>query len=125
MTSAVLPCPFLVGGQLCSKPRGHRWRHKPGPREEVPEISGRRLDCLGRRFGLLGDQPRGWWERKARCPACRAVITGIDLGAPTGPVLVAAHGERGPCVDVVSEYEVRFWPCGHRFRRVMRPKDFR
>jgi hypothetical protein len=119
------PCPFLVGAdmELCARPRGHRGRHKPG-RGELPEITGRTLERLNRRFGHIMADKQPWWRRKARCPSCRTVIDGVERGAPIGPILVA-YGQLGPVAEVISQYEIRFTPCGHQFLRVMRAKDFR
>ena len=77
-------------------------------------------------FGaVLGDQPRRWWQPKARCPGCRTVIERVERGAPIGPVLIRTYGQPGPCAEVITEYEVRFLPGGHRFRRIMRATDLR
>jgi len=116
-----LPCPYLVGEELCSKTSGHRGRHKSGRPAELPEISARRLARLNSRYhAVLAGQPGGWWQLRPRCPACRAVITGLAIGVVTGPNLVQEYGATGPCVVSISEYPVTFDPCGHQFRRVIR-----
>jgi hypothetical protein len=111
-----MPCPYLAGGQLCSRPRGHRGRHQP----QVPEVSTWRLSWI---LGGLADP--AWWRPRPRCPECRTAITGCTRGTPAGPVVVPAGQGPGPCAEVISEYPVTLGPCGHQFRRIMRTKDYR
>jgi hypothetical protein len=111
-----MPCPYLAGGQLCTRPRGHRGRHQP----QVPEISARRLQRIRDRF-----YARAWWQPPPRCPRCRAVVEGLTRGDMTGPTIIPADQGPGPCAEVISEYPVTLGPCGHQFRRIMRTKDYR
>jgi hypothetical protein len=109
-----MPCPFLVGTDLCSKQRGHRGRHKPAATPgETPVITGRRLNRI-----MLALLEPAWWRRAPRCPGCGQAIAVHWLGEPTGPRLVTANGSRGPCARTVNEYPVSFAPCGHQFRRI-------
>lgn len=99
----MMPCPFLVGYLLCGKPDGHQGRHEPS----LPVITGRRMAVIMRQ--LL--EP-AWWRPAARCPVCRAKITGHWNGVMTGPAPDASG-------RMVIEYPVTFSPCGHQARRII------
>jgi hypothetical protein len=120
-----MPCLVDVQDDLCWLTRGYRGGHEPRPApHEIPEISGPKLHRLNRRFGDLMVGRHRWWQRKARCPKCRAVITAITLGALAPQALIATYGSKGPGAVLHSEYPVEFGPCGHQFRRVTRRSNF-
>jgi hypothetical protein len=96
--------------EQCARPAGHRGRrHKRGEWD-----SQRRRRLSRRRLRLIWSgvaQGRG-----ARCPECRAEVSGVTIGEP----VTAYHVRRWLPGRVRTEREWRVEPCGHVFAEVMR-----